>query len=97
MEHDGTATSTGAGLRLREGAVSWREIDDEVVVLDLGHSEYLSVNASGAVLWSLLAAGTTRDALVDALVDRFDLDRGRGEADVDAFLASARERDLLEG
>lgn len=96
---DGTGT-TGAGtpgeLRLRDAAVSWREIDDEVVVLDLVRSEYLSVNASGAVLWTLLAEGTTHAALVDALVERFGVDRPRAAADVDAFLARARERRLLE-
>ncbi len=84
-------------LRLRAGAVSWREVDGEVIVLDLETSAYSGVNASGTVLWSLLAGGTTRAALEHALVDRFDVDRGRAAADVGAFLDTARAQRLIEG
>lgn len=87
----------GGQLRLRPGAVSWREVDGEVVVLDLETSAYSGVNASGTVLWSLLAGGTTPAALEQALVDRFAIDRERAATDVAAFLDLARSQRLIEG
>ncbi len=86
-----------AELRLRPGAVSWREVDGEVILLDLQTSDYSGVNASGTVLWSLLAEGTTRGALEEALVERFDVDRERAAADVAGFLETARSLRLIEG
>jgi hypothetical protein len=83
-------------LRLRDDGLKWREIEGEMVAVDVRTSTYLSANASGTALWEPLSEGTTRDALVDRLVDAFDVERGRAAADVDAFLDDLRARDLLE-
>ena len=88
--------ATGAGLRLRVGAVEWREVDGEVVALDLTSSSYLAVNPSGAVLWPALDAGTTREMLVSRLVEAFEIPQGQASRDVDAFLSELRRLGLLE-
>ena len=82
-------------LRLRADGVHWREIDGEVVALEARSSTYVASNASGALLWRELAAGTTRERLVTALADAYGIDRARGEADVDRFLAELAAQDLL--
>lgn len=82
-------------IRLRQDDVEWREIEGEVVVLDLRRSTYLAVNRIGALLWPRLASGATRDALVEKLVDDFGVQRSRAEPDVDAFLQELREQELL--
>lgn len=84
-------------LRLRPGALDWREVDGEIVALDLQALTYVAVNATGATMWPALVEGVTRDALVGQLRGRFDIDQTRAEADVDAFVETLRERDLLEG
>lgn len=84
-----------ATLRLDRTAVEWRHVEGEVVALDLRDSMYLGINEAGAVLWPLLAEGTTRADLVDTLAERFALEPDRATADVDAFLTMLRERDLL--
>ncbi len=83
-------------LKLRDDALDWREVDGQVVVLDRAGSVYLAVNAAGAALWPAIVAGATRPQLVQILLDTFDVEGARAERDVDAFLASLRERDLLE-
>ncbi len=83
-------------LRLRRQALEWREVDGEVVALDLETARYVATNRTGAVLWGELADGATREALVATLVSRWSLDEARAAADVDAFLALLRERGLLE-
>lgn len=83
-------------LRLRANDVAWREIDGEVVLLDLKSSVYISVNAAGSVLWKLLAQGATWDQLRGGLVSAFGIEESRAAADVDAFVAMCRERGLLD-
>ena len=81
--------------RLRSDAIEWREVEGEVVALDVRTSQYLAVNATGAALWPLLAAGATRDELVTTLVERFETDAETAGGDVDAFLGALAEQDLL--
>jgi uncharacterized NAD(P)/FAD-binding protein YdhS len=83
-------------LRLRQHGLEWREVDDEVVALDLDTARYLATNRTGALLWDQLAAGATRETLVARLVETWDLDEARAAADVDAFLAMLADRGLLE-
>ena len=83
-------------FRLRASDVAWREIDGEVVLLDLKASIYISVNTTGTVLWKLLAQGATRGQLIEGLMSTFgasapykDLYRHFG------ITAPAVSRDLL--
>ena len=67
-------------------ALQWREIEGEIVALDGETSQYVAANASAALLWHKLAEGTTRDELVEALVEAFGMNRERAATDIDAFL-----------
>jgi hypothetical protein len=82
-------------LRLRAEQIEWREVEGEVVVLDLADASYFAVNKTGAAVWPDLAAGSTRDELVAKIAGRFEVDEATASRDVDAFLDSVRERGLL--
>jgi hypothetical protein len=84
-------------LKLRDDRVRWREIDDDVVAVDLDQSTYLSTNGSGALLWLELAGGTTRERLVERLAQAYLIDSDRAAADVDRFLTELNGQGLLEG
>lgn len=84
-----------ATLRLREEGLNWREIDGEVVVLDIERSHYLNLNATGCVLWLLLAEGATKRQLVVKLMQQFDVDEPTAREDVQTFLTSCRANGLL--
>jgi hypothetical protein len=83
-------------LRLRSDRLSWEIVGDEIVVLDLSRSEYLGLNPTGTALWQALADGATRDELVEALVQRFDVTSGQAAGDVDGFIAELIALELLE-
>src|SRR4051794_18165403 len=53
-------SSASAELRLRSADLRWQAVEDDVLVLDLRNDLYLEVNRSGALLWELLARGTSR-------------------------------------
>jgi hypothetical protein len=82
-------------LRLRSEELEWRDIEGEVVALDLRTRAYLAVNESGARLWSALASGATRDQLIDLLVRTFEIPREQATADVDAFIEMLARQDML--
>ena len=51
-------------LKLDGDRAVWREVGEEVVVLDVETATYLSLNGSGGALWKRLDAGATPDELV---------------------------------
>jgi hypothetical protein len=71
-------------------------VEDELVALDLRTQSYLGVNRVGAAIWPLLADGATREQLVDAILERFDVEPARAGNDVQAFLDELQARDLVE-
>ena len=82
-------------IRLRPEDVVWRAVDGEVILLDRRTWSYLTVNGTGAALWDHVVEGTTPEDLVETLVAGFETDRHTARADVDRFLATLREHDLL--
>ena len=91
-QHDGRFTA----VRLRDKALVWRELGEEVVVLDLTTSRYLRVNAAGAMLWSELATERSPAELAERLVERFSIPFQQAAADVAAFVSGLRAHGLLQ-
>jgi len=85
-----------AKVKLRAEGVPWREVEGEVVGLDLETSSYFAVNKTGATLWPALRQGTTREELVAHLSDAFSVDHATAAADLDVFLTSLSQHGLLE-
>jgi coenzyme PQQ synthesis protein D (PqqD) len=87
--------STETLLRINSHDVAWREIGDELVVLHMGTAKYLTINGSGGMLWKCLIEGASRGQLVDALTERYGIDATRAEIDIETFLDSLGECQLL--
>lgn len=90
------AVEDEAVLRLRTKSVSWREVDGEIIALDLDSSTYFTTNSTGTVLWNVLNDGATIDQLVEALQSHFDIDDDTAERDVRAFLSLLETNGLVE-
>lgn len=82
-------------LQLRADRVMWREVNGEVVALELDRWEYLSVNRAATALWGLLADGATPRQLARVLAERWQLDDQQAERDVEAFLRQLASAGLL--
>lgn len=77
-----------------------REIAGDYMVVAIGNdvvdlSDSFSLSESGAFLWKALEEDTTEDALVDALLTEYDVDRETAVSDVQDFLESLSERGML--
>lgn len=93
---DGPMCNRGMHMKLRANDITWREIDGDLVILDLRSSTYLTTNASGAVLMKELTDERTDDELVRALVGAYDISETQAEADVRSFVQALRDGGLLE-
>lgn len=82
-------------LRLNDAAISWREVDGEIIALQHTSSEYLSTNGTGALLWKSLAEGASREDLIGLIVREFGIDQSRATEDTDAFLDVLSAHGLL--
>lgn len=82
-------------LWLRSADLHWHAVDGEVLALDARTELYLAVNQSGALLWELLARGTTQAELIDRLACEYGLVPARAASDVEALLEELSARDLL--
>jgi hypothetical protein len=83
-------------LKSRSTDLICREVDGKLVGLDLRSSRYFSLNPTGTLLWRLLENGTQPDAMVDALVTEHQIDPETAAADVQAFIDSLHDQELLE-
>lgn len=83
-------------MRLRRSELSWREIDGEMVVLDLASSRYLTTNRTGSFLMRLLTEERTADELTDSLMAEFGISREQAGGDVGQFVQMLADKGLLD-
>ncbi len=89
--------TTAPVITLREDAISWTPTDDGlIVILDLRTSRYLNLNSAAVTLWMRLTQGATEQELIATLHEKFHLAEEIATADVTAFLAALRDRDLVQ-
>ena len=72
-----------------------RELNGEILILDLRTSQYFGLTGSGARIWQLIEAGLERDALSTALRQEFSGDPQRIDDEVAQFVSDLIERGLL--
>ena len=86
-------------MKLKNGYIL-REVAGSAVVVPLDPNStfgsMLRLNGTGKFLWEKLATDVTRDALVAALVEEYEIDAQTAGRDTDAFLHSLRGYGALE-
>lgn len=83
-------------LRLRSEGLTWQQVDDELVVLDLDGSIYMSVNPEGTLLWHRLVEGAEIEELVVILRDTYAIDEPTARRDASSFVDELHARGLLD-
>lgn len=83
-------------MKLRVDDMTWREIDGDLVILDLRSSTYLTTNASGALLMNELVEERTTADLVQCLVGAFGISEVEAQSDVGSFVQALDSGGLLE-
>lgn len=89
-------------MKLKPGFML-RKVVDTWVVVPLGErlvdfNGILTLTETAATIWDCLAAsdGADRDGLLARMLDEYDVDRDTAARDLDAFLESLRQSELIE-
>ncbi len=87
-------------MKIREGFVV-KEIAGQYVVIALGAASkifngIIKLNESGRFIWDKLSGGAEAEAIVDAMLEEYDVDRETAEADVAKFIAELKGANILE-
>lgn len=70
-------------------------LEDDTLLLNVTTGRYHGLNPVAARIWDLLADPISEDQLIDRLLEEFEVTPEACRAEVAAFLASLRERGLL--
>jgi hypothetical protein len=90
-KEENLATAPDQVLRIDTDRAVWREIADEVVILDVPTTTYLNLNKSARVLWRRLDRG----AMPTELAASYGIAQDEAANDVQDFLDALRVRSLL--
>ncbi len=82
-------------LKIRDEELSWRQVGDEIIVLDLRSNAYLSINATGTALWEMLVDGSTSATMESGLVADYGVNAEHARTDVEEFVAMLTDQGLL--
>lgn len=73
-----------------------RLVGDEMVLVNLGTNQILTLNPTGARVWELLTAGTSRSEIEATLLTEYDVSSSEVAASIDALLAELESEGLVE-
>jgi hypothetical protein len=82
-------------LQLKVDDVVWRVVGDELVVLELSTSTYLTLNGTAKLLWETIASETTFGHLTGVLIATYGIATDHAQRDAEAFVAELVSRGLL--
>lgn len=71
------------------------ELGDGLALLDLNSNVYYSLNGVGAFVWQLLQQERRVSELREAILEQYDVDAARCEADLSALLADLSKSGLV--
>ncbi len=78
-----------------------RTVGGQQVVVAVGEASksfngIIRLNETGALLWNILSEGADEEKLLAAMLEEYDIDESRAEADIAAFIAKLNGADILE-
>jgi hypothetical protein len=70
-------------------------MDGETVMMSIENGEYFGLNSVGSRMWELIENPIEVDALIELLIDEFDVSREQCEMETMEFLNHLLEKKLL--
>lgn len=77
-----------------------RQIGDDYVIVPvgkavLGFNGMITVNETGAFLWEQLVKGTSKEGLLQTLIETYEVTQEEAERDIDEFLDVLYKNNIL--
>lgn len=71
------------------------KMDGEIVMMSIDNGEYYGLDPVGSRIWEIIEKPILVDALIDNLLDEFEVSREQCEVDTFEFLDQLLEKKLL--
>lgn len=87
-------------MKIKDGFIL-RQISDTYVIVAVGDAAekfngMIAINDSGAFIWSRISEGLSKEEIVKALLQEYDVDEETAKHDVDFFIASIIDAGFTE-
>ena len=73
----------------------WKEIGQQVVILQFESGAYWTLNETASVIWKSLLNGMSVDQIADTVASTFDIDAESARNDVLELVKNCEERKIL--
>ena len=80
----------------RNGAVLWRELDGEAVLLDPAEGCTYNLNRVGTLIWKLLDGNHTADDIASAISQEFEVEPEQALQDMEHLFDEMHQHKLLQ-
>lgn len=71
------------------------DIGSETLMMSVGRGRYYSVEETAQTIWSLIEKRSSVDSIVDALLEKYDVDRETCETETLLFLNALLDQNLI--
>lgn len=75
--------------------VTWRDVDEEMIVLHLPTGKYYTFNNTGHLAWQQLAAGKDTKEITTQIMDKFEIDEETAARDLSTFINGLLDHNLI--
>jgi len=82
-------------VRILEADVVWRELDGEVVILNLATGNYYGLEGAANDMWRLLVEHGSTEKVVEIMARDFDVDESRVSRDLDMLIKDLETRAIV--
>jgi len=83
-------------VRILEADVVWRELDGEVVILNLATGNYYGLEGAANDMWRLLVEHGSTEKVVEIMARDFDVESGRVSQDLDTLVKDLETRAIVQ-
>lgn len=75
--------------------VTWRDVDEEMIVLHLPTGRYYTFNNTGHLVWQQLAEGRETPEITARIMEKYEVDEKTAAKDLAAFIKGLQEHNLI--
>ena len=76
--------------------VIFRKEEDEAILFDPDNSDIVVLNSTGCLVWSMCDGNTAKEAILNAMLDEFDVSTVKAQEDLDKFFNDLEKKKFIE-
>jgi hypothetical protein len=83
-------------VEILESDVVWRDLDGDIVILNLATGHYYGLEGAANRMWQLLVEHGSTEQVVEVMAGEYDVDVARLETDLGELLEELARRSILQ-